>query len=297
LVSIISLLVIGGGFFVLKNWQKSSAGSNNFPPLAIEKTEKNGADTIKNQQESLWNSFPHAEELKLSKIEMPQSQPLTNTSPSAPQTPTDTLAQQLMNAYFSAAGQNSGSLSDEETNTIVNPLIENLNTSENRSDAYTLSDIKISKNEDEYAIKEYGNNLALTIKKYFDPIPEDEMRIFKTAVTNQDATELQKMEPLVNAYRNTAGEMLSLNVPSSFSENHLILINRFNDIAQDLDAIQKNFDDPVQSLIALNQYFTDFKPANQVFHDLNDYFSNKKIVFELNEPAEYFKENYQKQNG
>lgn len=291
MASIIGLLVIGGGFLIFKKWSKPSSPSS-LLTVATKESEKSNADALKSLQENLWIDFPHAEEPRFLKTEA--SQQSTDKPSIAHQTFTDTdaLAQQLVNAYFSAAKQTGGSLGDEDVNAIANSLAENINTFEKRSDSYSISDIKISKNDDEPAIKEYGNNLALIIKKYFDPIPENEIQIFKKAVANKDAVELEKLEPLANAYRNTAREAFSLDVPLGFSGSHLTLINYFNDIAQDLNIMEKTFDDPIQSLIALKQYFADAKQANQVFHDLNSYFSSKKIVFGNNEPAEFFKINY-----
>lgn len=103
-----------------------------------------------------------------------------------PSTLTEVLGQEFLSEYMRLKQGSDGKLSEYDKAELVNSMMSGLNNFENKTSDYLESDIKIAPTDDEKTIKEYGNNLALLIKKYFDPLPETEMTIFAKALQQSE---------------------------------------------------------------------------------------------------------------
>ncbi len=317
-MSIISLLIIGGGFLIFRNpsktqkpVEKQTAGG---PIIAQETAKDSDNDGLKDWEEALRGTDPNnpdtdgdgtpdGQEVKEGRNPLVASKDgktdklldfkpeKTESASSSEATPTltEALSQEFMAEYLDARAQGNGKVSDSDKSNILQSFTGTLDTFGNGQENYIASDIKLSANDDQNAIKDYGNNLALIIKKYFDPLPETEMTVLKDALLTESESDFKKLKPIASAYRNTAKEMVFLNTPKSFSDFHLELINRFNNIAKEIDAMQKTLSDPAQSLVAVKNYQKDSIMAYLILKNLNGYFTTKQVVFAVNEPATLFK--------
>jgi hypothetical protein len=297
-MSIVSLLIIGGGFLVFKNLERSGQNkkmqpSSELPVVTMEigkNSDNNGPkDWEKTLTETINGQNP-ADSGSQNAVSGNQSAPAIEP----PSTLTEAMAQNFFSDFMSAkqtaneTGKNKIGGSDQ-TN-IANSFWDLLgNFKETGRLVYGKTDIKVSSSDDSASIKNYGNSLALIIKKYFDPLPKNEMEIYKRAVANQDENELKKLEPIANAYRNVTREALLLEVPPSYDVEHLTLINCFNAIAEELDIMQKTFDDPARALLAYGRFKQEAIVARFILRDLNTYFDWKKVTFGNGEPGEFFK--------
>lgn len=202
---------------------------------------------------------------------------------------TEAFSQQFFNEYL-ALKQEKGTLSQEDKDNLLNEFLDGFkNLSENKGGIYRKSDIRISAKSDVNSIKNYGNQLALIIKKYFDPIPESEMAIFQKFAASQNESELSKLKPIADAYRNTAKEALLLETPQNFSDSHLAIINNFNEISQEIEAMQNISEDPIQALSATKNYQETALKTYQILKEMNSYFSKNGVIFGIYEPASLFK--------
>ncbi len=284
------------------------------PVIAEEIDKDSDNDGLKDWEEALWKTDPNnpdtdkdgtpdGQEIKQGrnpllaskngkndKLENQKPKETASLLPNELPSLTDLLSQQFFSDYLFLKEKDGGQISQKSQEELIASFIGATDNFEQiNKGLYLKSDIKIDLQETPESIKEYGNNLALIIKKYFDSIPETEMTIFAKAVKEEKENGLNKLEPIASAYRNTAKDMLSLKTPPSFSDSHLNLINYFNSIAKEIDAMQKSYGDPVQAVLALKQYQVDSVAAYQILRNLNNYFLHKKVVFENNEPAEFFK--------
>lgn len=305
---------------ILKNQKKEQKQPTDqelsvLKPIIAEEIDKDSdSDGLKDWEEALWKTDPNNPDTdkddtadgqevkdnrnpllasKNGKNDKLENQKLKETGsllPAELPSLTDLLSQQFFGDYLFLREKDGGQISQKSQEELIASFIGATDNFEQiNKGLYLKSDIKIDLQETPESIKEYGNNLALTIKKYFDSIPETELTVLKNSLESKNKAELKKLEQIAMAYRNAAKEMLSLKTPLSFSDSHLNLINHFNNIAKEIDAMQKTFDDPIQALLAIKQYQTDSVAAYQILRNLNDYFLNKKVVFENNEPAEIFK--------
>jgi hypothetical protein len=316
----LSLLIIGGGFLIFSKTQKIKIseklpihGNGNNPIIAEEIAKDSDNDGLKDWEEALWETNPNnpdtdgdktpdGQEIKEGRNplvpgpndKLPKFKPENTKSSSEiplPSSLTDALSRELFTQYWLAKQQSGGEISKEDATQIARSFADSIqNFGEvNKVENYLKSDIKIADNDRVETIKDYGNNLGFIIRKYFDPLPESEIFIFKRAAENEDKAELKKLEPLASAYRQTVKEMLSLETPPSFSDSHLELINHFNIIAQEIDMMQKLIEDPSQALLAVQQYQKEAEATQKILGDINTYFSENGIVFGLNDPAQVFR--------
>lgn len=302
LLILAGLLIAGTGFWVFTPAKKSKNSkqetSLNQPVIAEEINKDSDNDGLKDWEETLWKTDPNnpdtdkdgvpdGQEIKENRNPLLAGNDETDKikSPNL----TEALGWEFFSEYMRLKQESGDQLSEAEKTELVNSLMSGLNSFEKKPNDYLESDIKIAPTDDEKTIKEYGNNFALIIKKYFDPLPETEMTILQRAVINKNEDELKKLEPLANAYRNTAKEMLSLTTPKGFSEFHLALINHLTDISKNIDDMQTIFKDPVQALLVLKQHKKNSIIVYLILRNLNGYFATNKVVFEENEPAEFFK--------
>lgn len=329
LFGLITLLIAGGIFIFLKNGtvkteNDKSSGKTLTQKTEIEKTKTeeinrdSDNDGLKDWEEVLWKTNPQnpdtdndgtkdGQEIKENRNPLakgPDDQlskvPGTNgensiLSPESPLTLTEVMGRQFLSEYLSLKDEKGGEISEADKNALLESFMggfgqlaasENL---ENKGGRYTESDVKLANDSSENSIREYGNGLALILKKYFDPIPEDEVTVLKRAVALQSEKELKKLKPLADAYRDSAKEALSLKAPPNYADFHLAIVNEFDNIAKELDTLGKTFEDPAGAMLAMKQYQEKALVTYFILVNINAYFSTHNVVFNPGEPGEYFK--------
>ncbi len=323
LIGIIILLVFGGGFIVFSNFYKQTnqpaksaeiSEENQIAAQEIDKDSDN--DGLKDWEEELWGTNSNnpdtdgdgttdSQEVKQGRNPLLAAKngkgDKISDSPSAvkiesqnnqnePLSLTEALSRQFFSDYLYLREKGGGQISPESQNELIASFWESINSfGQPSKDFYIKSDIKIDSQETKDSIKDYGNNLAVIIKKYFDPIPESEMALLQQSLNSENEADLKNLEQIAAAYRNSAKDMVSLAAPASFSESHLKLINYFDNIAKEIDALRDFFQDPAQAVLSLKQYQNDSSEAYKILREINNYFLSKGVVFEISEPAEFFK--------
>jgi hypothetical protein len=121
---------------------------------------------------------------------------------------------------------------------------------------YTSRDITIVPNSDE-AIRTYGNAMGQSIASRNVPKSENEIDVLNRAVQTGNKNELEKIKPVANMYMLLRDDALELPVPETFVEEHLIMINVYNALYQNLDDMQLVFSDPTVTLLRINRYQDD----------------------------------------
>lgn len=318
---LVGFIIIIAGFLIFTPAKKQKTAKQelqiNKPVISQEVAKDSDNDGLPNWEEALWGTDPANPDTdkdgtsdgveikegrnpllagngKTDKIVSPQSEKADATQIlKLPSTLTEALGQEFFSEYMRLKQESNGELSEYDKTELVNSMMSGLNNFQNKISDYLKSDIKIASLDDEKTIKEYGNNLALIIKKYFDPLPETEMTIFAKALKESEGgskeSNLTNLEPIANAYRNTAKEIVALPTPASFADSHLKLANYFNNIAKEINELQDFSKDPAQTMLAFKQYQADAKEAYLILLSLNAYFADKKVVFESGEPAKLFK--------
>lgn len=206
-------------------------------------------------------------------------------------TKTDILARDFFANFL--ALRESGNINEESAGQLTESFLANINQQQTE-DRYKISDLKIINEEEKNSVKDYGNNLAEIIKKYYGLREENELTIINRALETQDETELQKLNAVINFYEDASSELIKIKVPKSIAYEHLITANSAWNIAQALKLTKIFFIDTVQGLIGLKQYQSESERANNSLENISGYFIKKEVYFQGNEEGYIFVNSRQK---
>lgn len=167
-------------------------------------------------------------------------------------TVTDQVGVQLMEALMVNRTAGAGPLDQAA---LINKTTERLATVV-QDKLYTSRDITIVPNSDE-AIRAYGNAMGQSVASRNVPKSENELDVLNRAVQTGNAKELEKIKPVANMYMLLRDDALKLSVPEAFVEEHIIMVNVYNALYQNLDDMQLVFNDPTVTLLRINRYKDD----------------------------------------
>ncbi|MCX6731384.1 MAG: hypothetical protein NTX55_00085 [Candidatus Parcubacteria bacterium] len=167
---------------------------------------------------------------------------------------TEKFSQDFLTQYLMAKQIAGGNNLDAATkDNLINSLINNVN-SVPVAPTYKLSDIKISEDNSETAVRNYGNRLISIVKSYGNPAPGDEIEIFGNMIKNNNEDMASQLNKNVSMYDDLKKDILGLIVPSEIKDQHLKLLNSivlFKDIAEKM---RNYFKDPLAGFVAAKQY-------------------------------------------
>tara|TARA_B100000508_G_scaffold61115_1_gene48105 strand:- start:253 stop:1146 length:894 start_codon:yes stop_codon:yes gene_type:complete len=214
--------------------------------------------------------------------------PIVLDQASSTYTPPDSVTGQMgisfMEGIIRAKGFGPfGRTEDEVIQDTVNTL-----AIETAYDLYDTPDIEIIESWDEEDIKNYGNTIANVIFENSIPNMEGELFILHDILTTNDNSRLTELESLVEVYRGYRDDTLKVPVPAILVKEHLDLINSYNAIHQDINAMASTFDDPAVTLLHLKRYQDD---ASGLAYSLqNMYFGLEPYadLFVVADPAAMF---------
>lgn len=202
---------------------------------------------------------------------------------------TENISRQFFSEYLKQ--KQSGNLSEAGRENLISSFMANIQTGQTHNyKAYSVSDIQISHDNSSEAIKKYGNDMGKIIKEDSGPATEHEIIIFQRAIETENENELQKLNEIIDAYNKMSAHGLLLKVPSDIANLHLSLINSFAGTANNLKNMQKIFTDSVLGGMGFNQYQETASLMLETFRNINNFFTDKKVIFNTNEDGYVFKQ-------
>ena len=122
---------------------------------------------------------------------------------------------------------------------------------------YDTPDISIMKQWDDQDIVNYANTMAATIIRHNVPDLEGELYVLQEIVVGQQIDRMDELKGLSGVYKNYRDDALLIPVPEFLVKEHLDLINTFNAIHQDIEAMTMVMEDPAQTMLRLKRYEDD----------------------------------------
>ena len=172
-------------------------------------------------------------------------------------TPPDTLTGKMsigfMENVIRARSYGPFGRSDEE---IINSTIDVL-AKETTDKLYDLADITIMENWDNQDVVNYGNTVAATLHRNSLPNMASELDILYDIAVNKNEGRVLELKTLVEIYRGYRDDTLKIPVPAIFTKQHLDLINTYQAILADIEAMTSIIDDPAVTLLRLKRYEDD----------------------------------------
>jgi hypothetical protein len=268
IIVVLAILLLGAGAFWLSN--------NNFWRNGSMVFDKQQGVLMPFQQNSANSDWEQVLE-KIGVYSGVDKNLLSNQTASADSQPineTEKLSQAFLTQYL-LAKQNAGgnSLATSTKEDLINSLIAGIDLS---SPAYyKLSDLKISDDNSQTAVRNYGNRLITIVKSYNNPAPGDEISVFEEMIKNNDESMTPQLDKSVSTYDGLRKDILSMVVPSEIKTQHLKLVNSFAFFKTITEKLRDYFTDPMAGFIAAKQYQTAATDYADSLTEINNFLKNK----------------------
>lgn len=134
---------------------------------------------------------------------------------------------------------------------------------------YTATDIVVSQDNSESALRSYGNEVAAIALGY--PLPpgtKNELAIMEAYSMQDDPAVLKELDPIIKVYASMRDDMLKLPVPSSMTKEHLSLINVYNALFVDITAFRRIEEDALPTTLRYKRYPADAAALKKAISNL-----------------------------
>jgi len=121
----------------------------------------------------------------------------------------------------------------------------------------TVDDIILSNDDSLEAQILYGELIATIIATYSQDDADNEAKILERALRIQDESELQQLDAIAEIYLHYLEDTKKVPVPPSLQKEHLNLLNSYQALAIDIQAMRNAFIDPMLTLLRMKRYQDD----------------------------------------
>ena len=226
------------------------------------------------------------------------SAPVLLNQASSSYTPPDTVTGQMsidfMEGIIRSKGYGAFGSSNEE---VIANTVDSL-SKETEQKLYDISDVIIMEEWDNQDIINYANTAASAIYRNSVPNLESELLILKDYMNTQDEGRLVELKSLAAVYQGYRDDTLKIPVPAFLTKEHLDLINTYEAIHADIDAMTLALSDPVVALLRLKRYQDDATGLGYALQNMYLALEPHASLFTIDDPAALFvifSPNYQAQ--
>lgn len=140
---------------------------------------------------------------------------------------------------------------------------------------------------DETSIREYGNEIV-TIMNRHSKKSESELAILGRAIETNNPDVLNDLAPIQIGYENITADTLHIEVPSELALQHVNLLNAYEAVTFDIQAMQLAFSDPLYALARIRLYPEDVNNLVLVLKEIAGTLDAQGIVYTKDEPGAFF---------
>lgn len=137
------------------------------------------------------------------------------------------------------------------------------------------------------ALRLYGNQIGAIIARH-SLNNEHEIVILNRAIASENEADLKPLEPIRTAYRNIIMDTLALPVPDKIRDQHIALLNAYEGIALDVEAMQKTFSDPLFSLARVQEHETHSGALYLAFNEIASVLQLQGISYGNEDTGRFF---------
>jgi len=133
---------------------------------------------------------------------------------------------------------------------------------------------------------DYGNRLVDIMLSY--PLEgKSDAEILYTALQTSDRALLDELIPIQNAYKSTLIDTVSMPVPSELAVKHTELLNGYEKIYTNLDAMRSVFDDPLYALARVRNHENDLRNLAKILKSITETLTENGVVYTNEESGAY----------
>ena len=122
---------------------------------------------------------------------------------------------------------------------------------------FNISDLTLKEDTSTEAIKTYANAHAEAIINSGVPGLRNELEVVREILDGKTEPGLQELELISSVYLNTRDRVLLIPVPNTLAKEHLDLINVYNALYNDINAMTKVVSDPMLTFVRMKRYQED----------------------------------------
>jgi hypothetical protein len=176
-----------------------------------------------------------------------------NASYTPPNTVTGRLGINLFEDFVRSKNYGPFGRSQEE---VVTDTVNDL-ARETEQVLYGLSDISVMETWTDTDVKNYANVMGGSILKNSKADLPSELVILRDILTDETSNREGELALIASFYKNMRDEALATPVPADFTKEHLDLINVYEALYQDVNAMQYTKNDPAVTLLRIRRYQDD----------------------------------------
>ena len=132
----------------------------------------------------------------------------------------------------------------------------------------TRSQVTVSQDTNVDSLARYGEQVAVIIATHSRTDTEQELTIVDRAIRLNDKSELEKLDPIITVYENILADTLVLTTPQTYVSEHLVLVNAYQAVLNDIKSMRNSFDDPMRALLRIQRYQDDVTGLNNALTGL-----------------------------
>lgn len=202
-----------------------------------------------------------------------------------PTTLTGQLGISLMEGLIVSKGGAPVSKTEEQ---VVSDTVTKLGKTATSDYIYGIRDAIISQDISAPAIRTYGNTMANILLTESVPGLQNEIILLRDFLANPTVNKPDDLITLAGVYKNYRDKTLATPVPKIFVKEHLDLVNVYNAMYLNIDAMTKAVSDPMMPFVRIKRYEDDVKGLSLAYANLYDALVPYARVFEMNDPAILF---------
>ncbi len=189
---------------------------------------------------------------------VPESASVTLTATSSdsdyelPTTLTGQMSIELLQNYIQA--KNNGPFSTNQD--VIDEAVRTISSGATQ-DLYDTPDISILENWTDEDVRNYANAMAGAVLSNNVEGTDQEINILQDALVRGNIERIGELKTIADIYKRTLEDSLNIPVPGHFVKHHLDLINSYNALSQDLEALSSTSEDPALALVRFKRYQDD----------------------------------------
>lgn len=189
---------------------------------------------------------------------------------------TDAIAKSLY-ANYAVLGQ-SDALTPENQTKLTTELSNSVSKIVEPK-SYTENDIKIAPSETPSLVKQYGNDIAISVADIIKQESASNAVYLSSYLSKGSPAELQKIVDSSDDHKKTIKSLLILSVPKSAKEEHLALLNGVSYFGRIVEGMSMIDTDPIVTLVSAKNYNNGVEKVKAALRGFYLYFADEKIVF------------------
>jgi hypothetical protein len=216
------------------------------------------------------------------------------TDDSLPPAPSDdtltaAFSKNFITLYMAAKEQNGDEpLSEDDISNISNEVMNSLTSSVTVApDFKSASDIKVSGSGPD-ALKAFAVNAEAVFAANQSDATTSEINYLQDVVQNNDTSAIPYIVSIAKAYRNNAVGLAVLPVPQELAADDLTLVNAMMRISEVTSDFARVNDDPLATMLALNQYPQAVLNIQNAFIDIDNIYKANGVSIPAGTPGYFF---------